>query len=356
MTEAGAGLSISKRISRLFGVSETKRATAPEIVARTEEPSMFQMRKSEANGNGEAAVFSAASTKETRRDAAWLAARLARSKQFRSGEIETETVQISPALAEMMLEHNADNRPLRQKYVGELAALIRGGRWRLTSQGISFARDGTLNNGQHRLSAIIAAGVTVPVQVSFGEDRDIFPMLDTGKGRSGGDALHIAGYKFWNNLAAAARLYKFVTSENPHVNQRLNPEDILDIVEHNKQLEDVCADGSRIAQKLKCPSAPIITALYLIKKNSAEADRLPVFIGRLADGDELRRRDPILVLRNMIVQKGFEAPQRGGTGIANTSLRLCAGVVLAWNKWITVRTASDSALRWNGVTDFPQAE
>lgn len=319
---------------------------------------MFNLRTSKAETKVESAMtplFSAAATKETRRDAAWLAARLARSKLFHAGEMETETVEIGPALAELMLKHNDDNRPLRKRYIAECAKLMQEGRWQLHSQGISFTRDGVLNNGQHRLHAVVAAGVAVPFRVTFGEARNVFTLLDTGKNRNAADALHIAGFKYWTNLAAAAKIYAAVTSDKPWLVRAPNNEDVLELLRANTGMENVCAEGVAMALKLKCSSAPPIAAFYIIRQHSKHPDRLADFAKRLAQGNDLKAKDPVLVLRNMIVTRAFEIGLGGAAAVAR-STRMTAAIILAWNRWVRGGTATDKTMRWLPAEPFPLAE
>src|SRR3546814_3859515 len=54
----------------------------------------------------------------------------------------------------------------------------------------------------------------------------------------------------------------------------------------------------RIGRRLQCSGAATTVAFYLIGEHSGRVNRLNHFIDRLADGAELGRRDPILVLRD----------------------------------------------------------
>jgi hypothetical protein len=314
---------------------------------------MLNMAKEPAAGKGE--VFALSPTPEVKRNAAWLASRLERSKYLRKGEMETETIIITPALAEIMLRHNADNRPVRAGYVQQLAKIMREGGWRLTSQGISFTRDGVLNDGQHRLSAIIASGKSIDCRVTFGEDRTVFQVLDAGRGRSGGDVLHIAGYKYWTHLAAAARIYAGVTSDRPWSTPPLPASELLSIVDVNPGMQDVCADATTAAKKLRTSSAAIITSFYLIKQHSKQPDQLSRFAQKLGDGTELTRRDPILVLRNMLVTKAFENGRRNGSSRPE-AIGICSATILAWNRWIAGFPATERGLLWDSTEPFPMPE
>jgi hypothetical protein len=77
-------------------------------------------------------------------------------------------------------------------HVDYLAGCISRGEWLLTHQGIAFAPDGRLLDGQHRLMAIVKSGLPVQIQVSMGVQPDTFDVIDTGSvKRSASDVLHV---------------------------------------------------------------------------------------------------------------------------------------------------------------------
>lgn len=77
---------------------------------------------------------------------------------------------ITPEIAKKLLEKNHSNRKLRKMVVDTYAEDIKDGRWELTHQGIAFDKNGDLVDGQHRLSAIVQAGIAVPMVVAEGVD------------------------------------------------------------------------------------------------------------------------------------------------------------------------------------------
>ncbi len=95
-------------------------------------------------------------------------------------DIVTETLTVTPEVATLWLERNLVNRPLIQRNVDAIAWDIRNGKWTVTHQGIAFNRDLLLVDGQHRLSAIVAAGVPVPMRVTYNVDCDYAAPIDTG--------------------------------------------------------------------------------------------------------------------------------------------------------------------------------
>ena len=98
---------------------------------------------------------------------------------------------ITPELAVSYLENNTDNRAVTQNTVTALAELIRKGEWRITHQGIAVSPTGRLLDGQHRLWAIIEAGIPVHILVARNVPDEAFAYMDIGKKRSLADRLRL---------------------------------------------------------------------------------------------------------------------------------------------------------------------
>lgn len=98
----------------------------------------------------------------------------------------TETI-MTPNAAESILERNASNRKVRTGHIKSLADAIRRGEWKLTHQGVAIGKSGNLLDGQHRLMAIVMAGLPVKIMVSRDCDDDIFSVLDSGARRDVSD-------------------------------------------------------------------------------------------------------------------------------------------------------------------------
>lgn len=95
---------------------------------------------------------------------------------------------ITPKLAEELLKLNVANRAVRKTNVREYAAAMKRGEWRRTHQGIGISKTGRLMDGQHRLLAVVEAGVAVEMMVTTGMEDDDFNILDQHSRRSMADA------------------------------------------------------------------------------------------------------------------------------------------------------------------------
>lgn len=119
--------------------------------------------------------------------------------------IDSHVETITPKLAAKWLERNTHNRPIKQDRCDVLAQAIKRGEWLVNGDAIRFSEDGALLDGQHRLQAIVKAGMPVQSFVTRGLAARTFPTIDSGRGRTTGDVMTLAGLPGGNNLAATAR-------------------------------------------------------------------------------------------------------------------------------------------------------
>jgi len=105
--------------------------------------------------------------------------------------MKTETVNMTPAMARIVLLGNKGNRPIRANVVEYLVREIINGNWKLTHQGIAISSFGNVLDGQHRLHAIVKSGVTVKILVNSYVNENTFMFIDGGVTRTVSDKLRI---------------------------------------------------------------------------------------------------------------------------------------------------------------------
>jgi len=107
--------------------------------------------------------------------------------------ITTTVETITPEIAKKMLEVNRHNRTINYRRVVMYARDMRAGKWLLTHQGIAFGEDGDLLDGQHRLLAVIEAGVPVRFTITRGLDKSAQMLVDKCLPRSDSDCITLGG-------------------------------------------------------------------------------------------------------------------------------------------------------------------
>lgn len=133
--------------------------------------------------------------------------------------LHSHVMDVTPDIAAAWLEkNNTKNRELRQRRVDELAAEMKAGRWLTTHQGISFDTNNQLNDGQHRLWAVVQSGVTVKMMVTFNEAPEAFLVTDVGATRSMAD---LTGFTR-KDAELLHRIVRFTKGQT-----RIHPNDVL---------------------------------------------------------------------------------------------------------------------------------
>jgi len=115
-----------------------------------------------------------------------------------------EITKITPELASKWLEANfKNNRQIRQARVDAYASDMAAGNWTFTGEAVKFSIDGSLIDGQHRLSAIVASGKSIKMLIVKGVKPAAMTAMDTQMGRTLSNVLAIQSYENPGSLASA---------------------------------------------------------------------------------------------------------------------------------------------------------
>lgn len=212
--------------------------------------------------------------------------------------IQMKIEKVTPAKAATFLKGNDSNRTIRKNAVKRYARDMKAGNWLESGDPIRFNGDGTLLDGQHRLSAIIESGMPQKMIVIRGLDKKSMLAMDTGAKRTFADVLKLQGFKNTNLTAAAIRWC--VLYEDPErkvcFDQATNSE-MMNWLAANPQITDcvnmVGSNNNVIIKKIRTP----LSAIRLYAKNKHDWD---LFVAKLASGLELTEGDPIHALRRYV--------------------------------------------------------
>lgn len=118
-------------------------------------------------------------------------------------------VRVSPERAQRWLEtRNTNNRPIVRSGVADIVNEISRGHWRDDHPSpILFDREGTLIDGQHRLMAIVEAGIPVVVRVETQRDPTLRHYIDTGKRKKLSDRVRVCEDNRVNAAAVSIATY-----------------------------------------------------------------------------------------------------------------------------------------------------
>ena len=160
---------------------------------------------------------------------------------------------VGPTVAQRYLDANMLNRPVRKKWVRELADRMRNGDWGLSHQGVCFDEDGNLIDGQHRLLAVIKSGATIRSMVGRGFPRNSRYRIDAGARRSARDFYVISGGKASHSGVPAIARVALMGLSSSATQDKINHHSILRFL---KDHDDVVIDY------LKLATLPNVRATY----------------------------------------------------------------------------------------------
>lgn len=217
------------------------------------------------------------------------------------------TFIVTPEIAQHWLDtYNTNNyRTILIHHARSLAREINDGRWVLTHQGIGFAKDMTLLDGQHRLMAIVLANQPAVLNVVVNLDVKARDVIDVGARRRTQDVLLANGFHNTAILAGALRL--LVTRDNNNSAVKMSPVEMVDMTDLYPGIQEDANDGSTLysacdPKRLFTPSV-ITFLLAAIRKEKGPKPRADFikFMTAVAEGLGLERGRPELALRRRLM-------------------------------------------------------
>lgn len=222
--------------------------------------------------------------------------------------MKTEIVTVTPEQAAAWLLTSTPNRHRSDGLVSKYAEDMKAGRWVTTHQGIAFNGHGDLIDGQHRLAAIVKAGVPVKFQVSREVSAEARRFIDIGRPRSLPDIWRMESrfpnIQNLNLLAATARrmLAGMVRRDSPASNETITEftqthEDALDAILR------IMPSGTQTGRVVIAPVTATMARAYY----SVDFQRLEEFAACLISGFSNGPKDSsAILLRNLLkdMEKG----------------------------------------------------
>jgi hypothetical protein len=246
----------------------------------------------------------------------------------------TSLIAVTPAMAQLWMQRNDQNRTLSKNLVNQLTQDILQGRWVMNGETIKFDREGRLIDGQHRLQAVIQSNTAVDMWVVDGLEPMSQMTIDIGRPRTAGSQLQIGNIPNANNVASiAACLIRWATC--PHVvwgGQNMPSK--AHIVEYAMQRAEDLNWGSLQGRQAYQASRIRVVAYATVAVAARAADLAEewhAFHETLIVGANLSEGDPRLALRNYGVRKqtnmvgGAWAQQRDVAVVTKAFKAYCDG-------------------------------
>lgn len=230
-----------------------------------------------------------------------------------SQAIKGRVLTVTPDLAQKWLERTtndkARNRHVNQGRVEEYVATIKAGKWRCNGEAIILDADGYVLDGQHRLWAVFYAERPIEVMVVEGVDRDTFATIDTGANRTMANVLQIRGQAHAAVLGSALRwlaLYRQKAMfsaggvRTGGVKSRVTHERLLELLGKEPGIMESLALASVKGLAICGPLSAFVFCHYCFQAQNR--DLAEDFFGRLGSGVGLEAGDPILALREKLLE------------------------------------------------------
>lgn len=217
-----------------------------------------------------------------------------------------ETVDITPKLAATFLERNTRNRNLTARVVDSYAREMTLGNWKSNGETIKISHEGVVLDGQHRLAAIVASGVTLEnALVVFDLDESTQYTMDSGRKRTAADAMAINGDMNVNVLAAITRRALLWEAGHHKFGNALRPSttELLEFRAKYPSLARSAEIGVQVQRGYKPANATVTGTVHHILNRIPDArPQAAAFFAHLSTGVELGPNDPILTLRNRLLR------------------------------------------------------
>lgn len=256
-----------------------------------------------------------------------------------NGKVET----ITPAIATDWLAKSRGNRTLYNAVIDRYVRAITEDRWMVNGEAIKFDIAGRLNDGHHRLTAVIKAGKSVQSFVIRDIAIDAFDSLDTGKVRRAADVLSGAGRENARALAATLQFLWNLDHGKLTYPLQASPQEIRQTLNAHPQAE---SSTSRCLRAYPIMSTPILGFVHCLAVEAGQEEKADKFVAAIIEGIGLERQNPARLLREQCLQsKG-----RGRGKISRTEL--VALTIKAYSYFAAGLPLK--ILRWASTEPFPK--
>lgn len=174
--------------------------------------------------------------------------------------MKVNIVNITPEIAHEMMSRNTNNfRRIDSRKVDQYAREMSKGLWKPNGEAIQVYEDGTLANGQHRLSAVIKAGITIPFVVVTGVNQEV-KTFDVGSKRTLSQTAKAMGLSVATQVSGAIAMILFGICD------RMNRYGYDEIIDYYLRIQDKIDEVNRVLQhgadKPIIRKAPCVAAAY----------------------------------------------------------------------------------------------
>lgn len=245
--------------------------------------------------------------------------------------INYEVRTVTPEEAAELLGSNQVNRRIRKRHVEAYAEDMAAGRWRMTGEPIKVSRTGRLLDGQHRLSAIIEAGVPVELLFVTGLADDDQMFMDQGASRTASDTIKMMGITNAAWSTSIARWVHLAPVPGPNLQSdlkhKVSTATIVQTIEDHPEVETAAHMYNMMKNHI--PGSPTALAYCWYVFHHIDPEATSEFFRGMIEMDFVALNDPrkavLRALRNVTADPKYGSTERG-TIVVSVLTR-------AWNLW-----------------------
>lgn len=267
-------------------------------------------------------------------------------------ELGGASVTLEPWIQKILVANQHTNRVISPTNQDRLQEAMREGEWMdETGEPILLSKEMRMSDGQNRLIAALETETTIRVVVIWGVPLERRRAINIGKKRSGADQLAIEEVQDATHLAAAARFMSRLTTGTVLSMRNVIRDNRLAayLREHPRMRYSVSA-----ARKISAfvPSSIGTPVHYLLsQKDDVLADTM---FSQLGTGEHLSRRDPVHVLREVLIRRKQKDPRKKNQWNTVEQATIAAQLILTWNAVREKKALYAISLNWKSDEDFPE--
>lgn len=177
------------------------------------------------------------------------------------------TITVTPQIAQILLEHNPENRRIKAPSLEGMMRDLTAGKWDLNGETIKVSSEGFLNDSQHRQLNCLLTGLPYESVIVFGLTRDSKRTVDIGGKRTAADRAGMRGEKDYIVASGVASL-----AHEIYLGRKGNDREVDEYLAKyaSKIRTAIRAKGTSITGI--GPSSAGVAALHLLKLGAAERD------------------------------------------------------------------------------------
>jgi hypothetical protein len=269
--------------------------------------------------------------------------------------IGIELIAVTPEMAEDWLEHNnGRNRRPSEDRVPIFADMMRNGEFLLIHQGIAFDDDNQLADGQTRLAAIAASGVTVPLFVSWGYSARTRVAVDDTRKRTFAGDLQMNGIAQGHHVESLLRKILFWEDAGglAKASWRAGPTRTAmssAYPSHAQAIHDALPSGPRYKNAPVSQGSVTFMRWLLVTRTGCDPEVVARFFSILTIGSQEPADRVLISCKEMFTTGRYANGLKRPSGFKYEIYYL----IQAWNLWVTGRYQNKWGLPKGGVLVNP---